>query len=107
MRTYDDVRRIAGQHLGEFGRAERVDDIDNAGCAGKIACPVVFRQLVYQTVQRLHMLGGKQVALIDCGLDQVADIGVNIERMHFRAFARQHIPNGFGGSMVPIARRDG
>ena len=101
------IRRIAGQHLGELGCAERVDDVDDAGRAGKIARPIVLRQLIDQTVQCLHMLGRKQIAFVDRGFDQVADVGIYIERMHFRALARQHIPDRFGGGVVAVARRYG
>ena len=51
------------------------------------------------------MLGGEQIALVDRGFDQVADIGVYIQSVYFRALAFQHIPNRFGGGMVSIARR--
>ena len=107
VRAQDNIRRIACQHLGKFGRAKRVDDVDDAGGARKIACPVVFRQLIDQTVQRLHVLGGKQIAFIDGIFDQVADIGVNVERMHFSPLAGQHIADGLGSRMMAEACGDG
>ena len=41
-----------------------------------------IRDRVDQTVQRLHVLGGEQIALVDGGFDQVADIGVNLSLIH-------------------------
>ena len=107
MRADDRVGRIAGEYLGKLGCAERVDDIDDAGRRGKIACAVVFRQLVDQTVQRLHVLGRKQIAFVDRGFDQIADIGVHIQRVHFSAAAGQQVADGLGRCMVSVTRGHG
>ena len=84
MRADDDVRLAVGNDAREFGRAEGIDDIDDARCRGEIARAVVLCQLIDQTVQRLHMLGGEQISLVDRGFNEVADIGVHIERVHLR-----------------------
>ena len=84
MRTDDNIGHMVRNDLGKLGRTECVDDIDNARRRVKIACAVVLGQLVDQTVQRLHMLGGEQISLVDRGFNEVADIGVHIERVHLR-----------------------
>ena len=84
MRADDDVRLAVGNDAREFGRAEGIDDIDDARRRGEIARAVVLCQLIDQTIQSLHMLGGEQISLVDRGFNEVADIGVHIERVHLR-----------------------
>ena len=107
VRTDDNIGHMVRNDLGKLGRTECVDDIDNARRRVKIACAVVLGQLVDQTVQRLHVLGGEQIALVDGGFDQVADIGVNIQRVNFRALGFQHVADGLCGGMVTETGGDG
>ena len=53
------------------------------------------------------MLGGKQIALIDRGFNQVADVGIYVQCMDLRSTAGQHIAHSLGGRMMPIACRNG
>ena len=107
MRTDDNIGHMVRNDLGKLGRTECVDDIDNARRRVKIACAVVLGQLVDQTVQRLHVFGGEQIALVDGGFDQVADIGVNIQCVNFRALGFQHVADGLCGGMVTETGGDG
>ena len=83
----DNVRLAVGNDAGELGRAQSVDDVDDARRGGEIACAVVLRELIDQSIKRLHMLGREQIALVDRGFNQVADVGVDVERIDLGALA--------------------
>lgn len=66
---------------------ELFEDVEDARRGGEIACAVVLRELIDQTVKRLHMLGREQIALVDRGFNQVADVGVDVERIDLGTLA--------------------
>ena len=41
--AYNGIRRKIVDHAGKFGRAQRVDDVDDGHAGGKIAAAAVFR----------------------------------------------------------------